>query len=118
VVLLPIACVCCAGGLVAIAAGLSGDASVAVIVGCAAAGAGFGAVQSLTLVAAFSRTERRSRSVASAVWNMSIDSGTAAGALLIGVLTTSSLGIWGSFSVLAALALVVAPVAVVAGRAG
>jgi Major Facilitator Superfamily len=115
-VLLPIACVCGAGGLLAIAAGLSGDASAAVIVGCTIAGAGFGAVQSLTLVAAFARTERRSRSVASAVWNMSVDSGTAAGALLIGVLTASSIGIWGSFSVLAALALVVVPVAVAAGR--
>jgi hypothetical protein len=109
-------CAAGAAGLVAIAAGLSGHGAAAVIAGCAAAGAGYGAVQSLTLVATFQRVERRSHPVASAVWNMAFDSGTAVGAVLIGALTASALGIWGSFAVLAAVVLATVPLGVMSGR--
>jgi hypothetical protein len=114
--LLPFACVSSAAGLIVIATGLTDSAGAVAIAGCAAAGAGFGAVQSLTLVAVFQRTERRSHPVASAVWNVAFDSGTATGAVLVGALTATSLGIAGAFSVLAALALATIPAGVVSGR--
>ncbi len=115
-VLLPGACVIAAVGLVALAAGLSGGGAVAVFVGCAVAGLGFGAAQSLTLVSAFARTGSEAQATASAVWNVAFDAGTGVGAVLIGALTASSLGIWGAFAVLAALAVVVVPLAVASGR--
>ena len=46
-------------GLLALAAGLSGGGAAAVLVGCAVAGVGYGAAQSLTLVSAFARTGLR-----------------------------------------------------------
>jgi MFS family permease len=114
--LLPSACVTAAVGLLAIAEGLSGGGGVTVLVGCAVAGVGFGAAQSLTLLSAFARAGVQARATASAVWNVAIDSGTAIGAVLIGALTATSLGIWGAFAVLAALALVVMPLAFASGR--
>ena len=98
-------------GLLALAAGLSGGGAVAVLVGCAVAGVGYGAAQSLTLVSAFARTGPQARATASAVWNVAFDAGTAIGAVLIGALTATSLGIWGAFAVLAALALASVPLA-------
>jgi Major Facilitator Superfamily len=115
-VLLPSACVIAAVGLLALAAGLSGGGAVAVLVGCAVAGVGYGAVQSLTLLSAFARAGPQARATASAVWNVAIDSGTAVGAVLIGALTATSLGIWGAFAVLAALAVGVVPLALASGR--
>jgi predicted MFS family arabinose efflux permease len=115
-VLLPSACVTAAVGLLALAAGLSGGGTVAVLVGCLVAGVGFGAAQSLTLVSAFARTGPRARATASAVWNVAFDAGTAAGAVLIGAMIATSLGIWGSFAVLAALAIAGVPLAFVSGR--
>ena len=115
-VLLPGACVIGAVGLLTLAAGLSGGGAVAVLVGCAVAGVGYGATQSLTLVAAFARTGPEARATASAVWNVAFDAGTAVGAVLIGALTATSLGIWGAFAVLAALALAGIPLALTSGR--
>jgi predicted MFS family arabinose efflux permease len=115
-VLLVSACVIATAGLLALAAGLSGGAAAAVLVGCAVAGIGYGAAQSLTLVSAFARTGPGARATASAVWNVAFDSGTAIGAVLIGALTATSLGIWGAFAVLAALALASVPLALTSGR--
>jgi predicted MFS family arabinose efflux permease len=115
-VLLPSACVIAAVGLLVLAAGLSGGGAVAVLVGCAVAGVGYGAVQSLTLLSAFARAGPQARATASAVWNVAIDSGTAVGAVLIGALTATSLGIWGAFAVLASLAVGVGPLALAFGR--
>jgi hypothetical protein len=114
--LLVSACVIAIVGLLALAAGLSGAGAAAVLVGCAVAGIGYGAAQSLTLVSAFARTGPRARATASAVWNVAFDSGTAVGAVLIGALTATSLGIWGAFAVLAALALASVPLALTSGR--
>ncbi|MFZ0388057.1 MAG: hypothetical protein WAL22_20505, partial [Solirubrobacteraceae bacterium] len=114
--LLVSACVVAIVGLLALAAGLSGGGAAAVLMGCAVAGVGFGAAQSLTLVSAFARTGPGARATASAVWNVAFDSGTAVGAVLIGALTATSLGIWGAFGVLAALALASVPLALVSGR--
>jgi predicted MFS family arabinose efflux permease len=114
--LLSSACVIAAVGLLALAAGLSGGGAVAVLVGCVVAGVGSGATQSLTLVSAFARTGSQARATASAVWNVAFDAGTAIGAVLIGALTATSLGIWGAFAVLAALTLAGMPLAFASGR--
>jgi Major Facilitator Superfamily len=115
-VLLVSACVIAMAGLLALAAGLSGGSAAAVLAGCAVAGIGYGAAQSLTLVSAFARTGPGARATASAVWNVAFDSGTAIGAVLIGALTATSLGTWGAFAVLAALALASVPLALTSGR--
>ncbi len=115
-VLLVSACVIAAIGLLTVAAGLSGGGVVTVLAGCAVTGVGYGAAQSLTLLSAFARAGPPARATASAVWNVAIDSGTAIGAVLIGALTATSLGVWGAFAVLAALAVVVVPLALVSGR--
>ena len=116
-VLLVSACVIAVAGLLTLAGGLSGGDAVPVLVGCTVAGVGYGAAQSLTLVSAFARTRPRSRATASAVWNVAFDSGTAVGAVLIGALTATWLGIWGAFAVLAALVLASVPLAITSGRA-
>ena len=67
-------------------------------------------------MSAFARAGPEARATASAVWNVAIDSGTAIGAVLIGALTATALGIWGAFAVLAALALASVPLALASGR--
>lgn len=115
VALLPWTCAITAVALLVFAAGLTDDTTGVVLFACAACGVGYGAVQSLTLVAAFARTERRMRPVASAVWNVAFDSGTGVGAVLIGVLSAGSLGIWGAFAVLSGLVAAVIPFALASG---
>jgi predicted MFS family arabinose efflux permease len=85
--LLPAALVVSAAGLGTVAVGLgAGDAWV--LAGAALFGAGFGAVQNLTLVTAFARAGEGGATAASAMWNASFDVGTAAGALGLGVVAT------------------------------
>jgi predicted MFS family arabinose efflux permease len=82
--LLPLALSVGAVGLVVVAAGLAaGDAWV--LVGAAVFGAGFGAVQNLTLLAAFARAGEGGATAASAMWNASFDAGTALGAFALGI---------------------------------
>ena len=82
--LLPLALCLGAVGLAVVAAGLvAGDAWV--LVGAAVFGAGFGAVQNLTLLAAFARAGEGGATAASAMWNASFDAGTAMGALALGI---------------------------------
>ena len=114
--LLLAACAAEIAGIVALAAGLADEQNLVILLACAAAGAGYGAVQCLTLVAAFARTGPHARTVASAMWNAAFDAGTAIGAILIGALTATSLGLWGAGAVLAALVAATLPAAVTSGR--
>jgi predicted MFS family arabinose efflux permease len=114
--LLPGACAVTITGLLALAGGLSGPTDAVVLAACAVLGAGYGAVQCLTLVYAFARTAPPERPVASAVWNGAFDAGTATGAVLIGGLTATGNGWWGAFAVLAALVACVTPAAVLSTR--
>lgn len=111
------ACAATIVGMVALAAGLADGQNLVILPACAVAGAGYGAVQCLTLVAAFARTGGHARTVASAMWNAAFDAGTAVGAILIGVLTATSLGLWGAGAALAALVAATLPAAVTSGRA-
>src|SRR4051812_8702888 len=81
--LLPSALAVTAVGLVITAAGLGAGAGW-VLAGAAVFGAGFGAAQNLTLVAAFARAGESGTTTASAMWNASFDAGTATGALVLG----------------------------------
>ncbi len=114
--LLAAACATAIAGLLALGAGLSGSTDGVVLAACAILGAGYGAVQCLTLVYSFARTTSSERPVASAVWNGAFDAGTATGALLIGALSATRLGWWGAFAVLAVLVAAVMPAAVASTR--
>ena len=110
------ACGVAIAGLFALSAGLSGPSDGVVLAACAVLGVGYGAVQCLTLVYAFARTASSQRSVASAVWNGAFDAGTATGAVLIGALSATGMGWWGTFAVLAVLVAAVTPAAVSSTR--
>ena len=113
--LLPLALCLGAAGLVAVAAGLvAGDAWV--LVGAAVFGAGFGAVQNLTLLAAFARAGEGGATAASAMWNASFDAGTAAGALGLGIVAVG-IGLPWTYVLVAALLVAALPVASAATRA-
>ncbi|WP_245159601.1 MFS transporter [Blastococcus sp. CT_GayMR19] len=108
--LLPLALVLGAAGLIAVAAGLlAGDAWV--LVGAAVFGAGFGAVQNLTLLTAFARAGEGGATSASAMWNASFDAGTAAGALGLGILA-AGIGLPWTYVLASALLAVLVPLAV------
>lgn len=49
-------------------------------------GLGYGALQNLTLVLAFASVSRARHNLASAVWNIGFDAGTAVGSVLVGVI--------------------------------
>ncbi|KAB1502533.1 MFS transporter [Corynebacterium sp. 320] len=88
--LVPALVLCAAGVGVATWMIVNGQHSWALaILAAALFGSGFGAVQNEALLLMFHRLPRSKASVASAVWNMSFDSGTGAGALLLGVVATS-----------------------------
>jgi predicted MFS family arabinose efflux permease len=113
--LLPLSMVAAAVGLVACAAGLvAGDGWI--LAGAAVFGAGFGAAQNLTLLAAFARAGDRGTTAASAMWNASFDAGTATGALALGVLG-AAIGLPWSYVVVAVLLAAVVPLASAAARA-
>jgi predicted MFS family arabinose efflux permease len=114
--LLPLALVLAATGLAVVALGLW-TADVWVLVGAAVLGAGFGAVQNLTLLAAFGRAGEQGQTTASAVWNAAFDAGTAVGALALGVLA-GGLGLDTTFVLVAVLLAVLLPLARVAARPG
>jgi predicted MFS family arabinose efflux permease len=113
-VLLPVALLVAAVGMAAVAGGLvAGDAWV--LIGSAVFGAGFGAAQNLTLLAAFLRAGEDGTTAASAMWNASFDAGTAAGALLLGFLAAGT-GLHWTYVVVAAALVAVLPVAIASTR--
>lgn len=118
-VLLPVCIVLGAAGMVAVAAGLlagRGTLGTGLVAGGAALlGAGYGAVQNLTLLVAFARAGPDHTTTASAVWNAGFDLGTAIGALAVGVLATGITLPW-SFVGCAVLLVLSLPVAAVATR--
>jgi predicted MFS family arabinose efflux permease len=114
--LLPLALVVAAVGMVVTAVGLTeGGAGGWVLAGAAIFGAGFGAVQNLTLVSAFARAGEGGTTTASAMWNASFDAGIATGALALGVLA-AGIGLDWTYVVVAALLAAALPVASAAAR--
>ncbi|MEX5718781.1 MFS transporter [Geodermatophilus maliterrae] len=107
--LLPVTLLVGAAGLAVVALGLStGDAVV--LLGAALFGAGYGAVQNLTLVTAFARAGEGGATTASALWNASFDAGTAIGALALG-LVAAGVGLSWTYLLVAAVLVAALPVA-------
>ncbi len=107
--LLPLALCLGAVGLAVVAAGLvAGDAWV--LVGAAVFGAGFGAVQNLTLLAAFARAGEGGATAASAMWNASFDAGMAVGALALGIVA-AGIGLPWTYALVGALLAAFLPIA-------
>ena len=92
-------------GVALVAAGLSigPAANVLVLVGATVAGAGYGAVQNLTLVVAFAQAGPSRTATASAVWNAAFDAGTGLGAVVIGAGAATGLGVPAAFGFSATL---------------
>jgi len=78
-------------------------------------GIGFGAAQNLTLLAAFARAGEGGTTAASAMWNAAFDGGTAAGALLVGVVA-AGIGLDLTYVVVAVLLAAAVPLASAATR--
>ena len=116
-VLLPGALLAGVGGLLLVALGLRADGStVAVLAGAFALGIAYGAVQNLTLVIALARAGEGSTATVSAVWNACYDSGTAIGALVVGMVA-AGVGLPGTYVLVAALLALALPLAVTLPRA-
>jgi predicted MFS family arabinose efflux permease len=109
-VLMPLSVAVAAAGMVLLAVGL-GTSDVVLLLGAAVVGAGYGATQNLTLLAAFARAGESGTTSASAVWNVAFDSGTAAGAALLGLVAAGA-GLPASFLLCAVLLALVLPLAV------
>jgi predicted MFS family arabinose efflux permease len=77
---------------------------VAVLVGMALFGAGFGASQNASLVLMFNRVSRSRYGTVSAVWNLAFDAGMGLGAIAFGVLAAQT-GFPPGFAVLGAVLL-------------
>ncbi|MGH3446111.1 MAG: MFS transporter [Nocardioidaceae bacterium] len=98
-----------AAGLVATGVFLSGAGGAWLLMpAVGAVGLGYGALQNVTLVTAFSRVTSAEYGGASAVWNIGFDSGTGCGAVLVG-LVAAAWGFPAGFFILAGLALVALP---------
>lgn len=115
-VLLPLATGLTALGVAGVAGGLVWAGDVMVLLAAAFAGAGYGAVQNLTLVSAFARVDTVDTPTASAVWNLCFDGGTAVGAVAVGAVAAWGLGAGGeplgipaALTVCAVLVLLVVP---------
>ena len=74
-------------------------------------GLAYGALQNLTLVAAFAVVSRRHHNLASAVWNVGFDAGTALGSVSVGFLAQGT-SFAAAFWLIAGLAVSVLPLAV------
>jgi predicted MFS family arabinose efflux permease len=112
--LLPLALVVAAAGLVVTAVGLTAGTPW-VVIGAGVFGAGYGAAQNLTLVAAFARAGEGGTTTASALWNAAFDAGTAVGALALGILA-AGIGLDRTYVVVAALLAALVPLASAAAR--
>jgi predicted MFS family arabinose efflux permease len=112
--LLPVSVAVAAAGMVVLAVGLT-TADPVLLVGAAVMGAGYGATQNLTLLAAFARAGEAGTTSASAVWNAAFDSGTAAGAAVLG-LVAAGVGLSATYVLSAVLLAFVLPLGVLSTR--
>lgn len=102
-------------GVATLAVGLTLQAVPGTLLGSGLIGAAFGSVQSLTLVSAFARSSEANRPLASTIWNVAFDAGTAIGAVLIGTLS-DLFNLWAACGVLGVLVVAAIPAAAASGR--
>ena len=105
---------CAAAAMAVCAWAVAREQGVVLIASATALGLCYGALQNLTLVAAFAAVGRQQLPAASAVWNIGFDTGTASGAVLAGVLATAysfpvSLATMAAFCLLIAVVAVIVP---------
>ena len=93
-----------------------GTADPVLLVGAAVMGAGYGATQNLTLLSAFARAGETGTTSTSAVWNAAFDSGTAAGAAVLG-LVAAGVGLPATYVLAAVLLVFALPLAVLSRAA-
>ena len=117
-VLMSTGCGIAALGILTIGLSLSGPQPWLLMLGCVFVGTGFGAAQTVTLVAAFARAHHGDQALTSTIWNASFDAGTAVGAVLIGALIVSPLGLIGAFAAVAGLCVIMIPVALLPAPVG
>lgn len=98
-------------GLAVSAFGLWTRVDVLLLVGAAVFGTAYGAVQNLTLVVAFARAGGRGVSTVSAVWNAAFDLGTGVGAVVVGTLAATGMGVPMALGACAGLIAVCLPLA-------
>lgn len=115
-VLLPTAVIVAAAGMTLLAMGLALPSTVVLLIGAVVLGAGLGAVQNVTLLVAFRRAGPAKQTTASAVWNAAYDSGTAIGALVVGLVAAGGPGFSWTFAGCAVLILATLPLAMTATR--
>lgn len=96
-------------GMAVVAGGLRWGSDVVLVIGALLFGAGYGAVQNLTLVVAFGRAGPARTATASSAWNAAFDSGTGVGAGVVGAIAQAGLGLSGAFALTAALMLASLP---------
>ena len=101
-------------GLAALAAGLRQEVDVLLLAGAAVFGTAYGAVQNLTLVVAFAHARGHGASTVSAVWNAAFDMGTGIGAVVVGALAVTGMGVPMALGACAALIAGCLPLAVIA----
>jgi predicted MFS family arabinose efflux permease len=107
--LLPVLVVVAVVGMSVVAGGLHWDSGSALLAGAVLFGAGYGAVQNLTLLVAFARAGQTHTAKASAVWNAAFDAGTGIGAGAVGAVSAAGLGLNGAFLLTAVLMLLTLP---------
>ena len=99
-------------GLAALGFGLGREVNVLLLAGAAVFGIAYGAVQNLTLVVTFARARGHGASTVSAVWNAAFDTGTGIGAVVVGALAATGMGVPTALGVCAGLIAVCLPLAV------
>lgn len=121
-VLLPASVLAAAVGMGLLALGValgpsSGAVGVATIfVAATLFGAGYGAAQNLTLLAAFRRAGEAHQTTASSLWNAFFDFGLGSGAFLVGALAVAGAGLAGSYLACVVLITLTVPLTWVLGR--
>jgi predicted MFS family arabinose efflux permease len=106
--------ICAAAAMALCAWAVAGEQRVVLIAAATVLGLCYGALQNLTLIVAFAAVVPQQLPAASAVWNIGFDTGTAAGAVLAGVLATAysfpvALAAMGAFCLLTAVVAVIVP---------
>jgi predicted MFS family arabinose efflux permease len=91
---------------------VSAAAITVLLVGASVFGAGYGVVQSLTLVAAFDRAGAAHEITASSVWNIAFDAGTAVGAYGVGAVAAAGVGLPRAYLLCALLVAATIPLAI------
>lgn len=104
-----------AASMAACAWAVAQDSPVALVVAATVLGVSYGALQNLTLVAAFAAAGPTRIPAASACWNIGFDAGTASGAVVAGALA-ASFSFPVALSVMAATSLAALLAAVLPGR--